>query len=71
MDIKVVFSIYKELIDDNLSLIYQGDFSDDVTAKILHLSENNIDTKFDASCQACEHTWKTTIDLDIANFFVG
>ena len=43
MDIKVVFSIYKELIDDNLSLIYQGDFSDDVTAKILHLSENNID----------------------------
>lgn len=47
MDLKVVHEIYQQLVSDNLSLIYQGNFSDDVTAKILHLSENNIDNKGD------------------------
>lgn len=43
MDIKVIYNIYNALINDNLSLVYHGNFSDDVTAKILDLSENNID----------------------------
>jgi phage FluMu protein Com len=35
------------------------------------LSANNIDTTFDATCQFCENTWKTSIDIDLANFFEG
>lgn len=35
------------------------------------LSHSGLDTTFNANCQSCNHTWKTTVDLDIANFFVG
>ena len=30
-----------------------------------------LETEFNASCQDCGHTWKTGVDLDIANFFGG
>jgi len=35
------------------------------------LSDNQIDTSFNAKCQDCGHEWETTIDLDLANFFAG
>ena len=65
----------EKVADHNMILEWLKSITKDDYDKIKNcvedLSENNIDTKFDASCQACEHTWKTTIDLDIANFFVG
>ncbi|MDQ3190415.1 MAG: SiaB family protein kinase, partial [Bacteroidota bacterium] len=39
----VSFAFYKKLENDNSSFIYQADFNDDITSKILRLSENNID----------------------------
>ena len=35
------------------------------------LSKSPIDTKFNATCQECNHQWETAVDLDIANFFEG
>ena len=35
------------------------------------LSENGVDTKFNAECVDCKHNWETNVDLDIANFFGG
>lgn len=43
MDTSFVYTIYNELKSDNLSLVYQGDFTDDAMSKILNLSDNNID----------------------------
>lgn len=37
-----LYSTYLTLKNDNLSFIYQGDFSDDITSKIINLSEYNI-----------------------------
>lgn len=59
-----------DMILEWLKSITKDDY-DKIKTCVEDLSENNIDTKFDATCQACEHNWKTTIDLDIANFFVG
>lgn len=39
--------------------------------KIAALSESNMDTEVNAKCQACGTEWKTTIELDVANFFAG
>ena len=65
----------EKVADHNMILEWLKSITKDDYDKIKNcvedLSENNIDTKFDATCQACEHNWKTTIDLDIANFFVG
>ena len=40
-------------------------------SKIEELSESGLETEFNANCQDCGHSWKTGIDLDIANFFEG
>jgi len=37
-----LYSTFLTLKNDNLSFIYQGDFSDDITSKIINLSEYNI-----------------------------
>jgi hypothetical protein len=59
-----------ELILEWLKTITKDDY-EKIKDCIENLSENNIDTNFEANCQSCEHNWKTSIDLDIANFFVG
>lgn len=59
-----------ELILEWLKSITKADY-DQIRTIVEDLSDNNIDTNFDATCQSCEHNWKTTIDLDIANFFAG
>ena len=59
-----------ELILEWLKSITKEDY-DVIRTVVESLSDNNIDTNFDATCIDCEHTWKTSIDLDIANFFVG
>ena len=44
---------------------------DEIKQCIEALSENVIDSKFNATCQSCQNQWQTTVDLDIANFFEG
>ena len=43
MNINYIHNFYEILKTDNLSFIYQGDFSDNITEKIINLSEYNID----------------------------
>jgi phage FluMu protein Com len=59
-----------DLILDWLETITKKDY-DAIKTCVENLSESNIDTHFNAKCIACNHTWTTTVDLDIANFFVG
>lgn len=44
MTIESTFDFFQRLRNDHLSLIYQGYFSDDITGKVIDLSEQNIDT---------------------------
>ena len=60
----------KDTIREWLQTISKKDY-DIIKAKVEELSESGLETEFNASCQACEHTWKTSVDLDIANFFEG
>ena len=60
----------KETIREWLQNITKTDY-EIIRSKIEELSESGLETEFNASCQACEHTWKTSVDLDIANFFEG
>lgn len=60
----------QEMILEWLKTITKADY-DKIKNCVEELSDNNIDTEFEATCQACDNVWKTSIDLDIANFFVG
>lgn len=60
----------QDLILEWLKSITKDDYNN-IKDCVENLSDNNIDTTFEASCQNCQHEWKTSIDLDIANFFVG
>ncbi len=43
MDVSTLYGFYKLLQTDNLSLAYQGEFSDDMTEKLISLSEYHIE----------------------------
>ena len=60
----------KETIREWLQSVTKPDY-EIIRTKIEELSESGLETEFNASCQECGHTWKTGVDLDIANFFVG
>jgi DNA-directed RNA polymerase subunit M/transcription elongation factor TFIIS len=60
----------KVLIKEWLQNITKADY-EIIRGKIEELSENGLETEFSANCQECGHDWKTAVDLDIANFFVG
>jgi DNA-directed RNA polymerase subunit M/transcription elongation factor TFIIS len=60
----------KDMIKEWLQTITKADY-DKVKSKIEELSESGLETAFNAKCQECQHEWKTGVDLDIANFFVG
>ena len=60
----------KVLIKEWLQNITKADY-EIIRGKIEELSENGLETEFAANCQECGHDWKTAVDLDIANFFVG
>ena len=49
MDIKTTFWFFDELRNDKLCLLYNGTFSDDVTEKLINLSEYNIDSNIELS----------------------
>lgn len=53
-----------------LQTITKKDY-DLIKATVDSLSNSGLDTTFNAKCQGCNHEWKTTVDLDIANFFAG
>lgn len=53
-----------------LQSITKSDY-DVIKECVENLSDNGIDTQFNAVCQQCSNTWKTSVDLDMANFFVG
>ena len=53
-----------------LQNITKADY-DIIKGKVEELSESGLETEFNANCQDCGHTWKTSVDLDIANFFAG
>ena len=60
----------REIIKEWLQSITKKDY-DQIKDLVEKLSDPSLDTSFNASCQHCGHNWKTDIDLDIANFFVG
>jgi len=60
----------KDLIKEWLQNITRADY-DIIKGKVEELSESGLETEFNANCQDCGHTWKTSVDLDIANFFAG
>ena len=60
----------KEMIKEWLQTITKGDY-DKIKNKVEELSESGLETAFNAECQECQHKWKTGVDLDVANFFVG
>ena len=60
----------KETIREWLQNITKTDY-EIIRGKVEELSESGLETEFDANCQDCGHSWKTGVDLDIANFFGG
>jgi hypothetical protein len=60
----------KETIREWLQTITKKDY-ELIKSKIEELSESGLETEFNANCQDCGHSWKTGVDLDIANFFGG
>lgn len=44
---------------------------DSIKDVVEQLSESGLSESFSATCQSCDHTWKTPVELDAANFFVG
>lgn len=60
----------KETIREWLQSITKKDY-DIIKDAVDELSRDGISTDFNAQCQSCNHTWKTPVDLDIANFFEG
>jgi hypothetical protein len=44
---------------------------DSIKLTVESLSNSGVDSNFNAKCQSCGHDWKTNVDLDMANFFVG
>ena len=49
MKLETIYQIFQKLSTDDLSLIYQGEFNDDITEKIISLSEYNIAKKSELS----------------------
>jgi len=60
----------KEMIREWLQSITKADY-EAIRTKVEQLSESGLETEFTANCQSCSHSWKTGVDLDIANFFGG
>ncbi len=46
MDLALTYELYQTLKDDNISFIYQGDFSGHISATMLDLIEHNLESKF-------------------------
>ena len=44
---------------------------DSIKSTVEGLSNSGVNSNFNAKCQSCGHDWKTAVDLDMANFFVG
>ena len=47
MDLNIVNNFFRSLNHDTLSFFYQGNFSDEITDKIINLSEYNISLQQD------------------------
>jgi len=47
MNIKSVFDLFNNLRNDNLSFIYQGNFNDEITERIIDISETNISSQLE------------------------
>ena len=60
----------REIIREWLQSISKKDY-DKIRERVENLSESGLDTEKKAKSQESNQEWKTTIDLDIANFFVG
>lgn len=60
----------RDLVLEWLGTITKKDY-DKIKSTVEGLSNSGIETKFNAACQNCNHTWQTTVDLDFANFFAG
>ena len=58
------------MIREWLQSITKADY-EAIRTKVEALSESGLETEFTANCQSCSHSWKTGVDLDIANFFGG
>lgn len=60
----------RNTINEWLQTITKDDY-DELRRHIEKMSESGINNKFNATCQNCNHEWKTDIELDMANFFAG
>ena len=59
-----------EVIKEWLQQVTRADY-DLIRNKVEELSDSGINQQFKVTCQDCNHTWDSTVDLDIANFFAG
>ena len=60
----------KEMIREWLKSITSKDY-ELIKNKVEELSSDGIDNNFNIKCESCNHKWKTEVELDITNFFVG
>ena len=58
------------LILEWLQSISKKDY-DQIRDRVEQMSEDGMNREFDATCQDCGNKWKTDVELDVANFFVG
>ena len=42
-----------------------------IKAKVDELSNDGVNNNFTITCESCEHSWQTEVELDITNFFAG
>ena len=60
----------KEMIREWLKSITSKDY-ELIKNKVEELSSDGIDNNFNIKCESCNHKWKTEVELDVTNFFVG
>ncbi len=59
-----------ETIREWLKTITSKDY-EIIKAKVDELSNDGVNNNFTITCESCEHSWQTEVELDITNFFAG
>ncbi len=59
-----------ETIREWLKTITSKDY-EIIKAKVDELSNDGVNNNFTNTCESCEHSWQTEVELDITNFFAG
>tara|TARA_B100000900_G_scaffold413936_1_gene439136 strand:+ start:1176 stop:2015 length:840 start_codon:yes stop_codon:yes gene_type:complete len=60
----------KDMIREWLKNITSKDY-EVIKTKVDELSNDGVNNNFNVTCESCQHTWQTEVELDITNFFAG